>query len=135
MSISNFCKDMENIEDSSNEQDRKDEKNKENSTDDSSELSEDENYDNKNETYSLSIITRWLKRKKIDYKYSQSNVLGMYLYQTGIAIKIKDDEISIQTHPMIAGWAFAETLIKSNMFSDTRHATPEDLFKFIESLL
>lgn len=135
MSISNFCKDMENMEDSSNKQDRKDEKNKENSTDDSSELSEDENYDNKNETYSLSIITRWLKRKKIDYKYSQSNVLGMYLYQTGIAIKIKDDEISIQTHPMIAGWAFAETLIRSNMFSDTRHATPEDLFKFIESLL
>jgi len=135
MSISNFCKDMENMEDSSNEQDRKDEKNKENSTDDSSELSEDENYDNKNETYSLNIITRWLKRKKIDYKYSQSNVLGMYLYQTGIAIKIKDEEISIQTHPMIAGWAFAETLIKSNMFSDTRHATPEDLFKFIESLL
>ena len=143
MSISNFCKDMEDIEDiknmenmkntenSDNEQDRKDE----NGAYDSSELSEDENCDNKNETYSLSIITRWLKRKKIDYKYSQSNVLGMYLYQTGIAIKIKDDEISIQTHPMIAGWAFAETLIKSNMFSDTRHATPEDLFKFIESLL
>jgi len=137
MSISNFCKDMEDMEDmklSNNEQDRN-EKNEENSTDDSTELSDDENYDNKNESYSLRIITRWLKRKKIDYKYSQSNVLGMYLYQTGISIKIKDEEISIQTHPMIAGWAFAETLIKTNILSDTRHATPEDLFKFIESLL
>jgi hypothetical protein len=137
MSISNFCKDMEDMENmklSNNEQGRN-EKNEENSADDSSELSDDENYNNKYESYPLSIITQWLKRKKIDYKYSQSNVLGMYLYQTGIEIKIKDEEISIQTHPMIAGWAFAETLIRSNMLSDTRHATPEDLFKFIESLL
>lgn len=134
MSISNFCKDMEDMENtklSNNEEER----NEKNNTDDSTELSDDENYDNKNESYSLCIITRWLKRKKIDYKYSQSNVLGMYLYQTGITIKIKDEEISIQTHPMIAGWAFAETLIRSNMLSDTRHATPEDLFNFIERLL
>lgn len=114
MSISNFCKDdMEKLEESSDE---------ENSTD-------------MNETYSLSIITRWLKNKNIEYKYCQSSVLGMYLYQTGIEIKVKDETISIQTHPMVAGWAFAETLIRSNMLSDTRHATPEDLFKFIESLL
>ena len=105
-------------------------------TEESSELNEDENSINTNETYSLNIITRWLKSKKIEYKYCQSRVVGMYLlYQTGIEIKVKDESISIQTHPMIAGWAFAETLIRSNMLSDTRHATPEDLFKFIESLM
>lgn len=123
MSISNFCKeDMEKVEKVENEEE-------------SSELSEDENSINTNETYSLSIITRWLKNKNIEYKYCQGRVLGMYLYETGIAIKIKDETISIQTHPMIAGCSFAETLIRSNMLSDTRHATPEDLFKFIESLL
>ena len=104
-------------------------------TEESSELNEDENSINTNETYSLNIITRWLKSKKIEYKYCQSSMLGMYLYQSGIEIKVKDESISIQTHPMIAGWAFAETLIRSNMLSDTRHATPEDLFKFIESLM
>jgi hypothetical protein len=123
MSISNFCKeDMENIENVE-------------ITEESSELSEDENSISEYETYSLNIITRWLKSKKIEYKYCQSSMLGMYLYQSGIEIKIKDETISIQTHPMIAGCAFAETLIRSDMMSDTRHATPEDLFKFIESLL
>lgn len=103
------------------------------------ETSEDEQkYDiQERETYSLSIITAWLKEKNIPFNYAQAS-LGMLssIYNHGIRINIKDNDVlSIQTHPDVAGWAFAETLVRSNMLSDIRHETPEKLFEFIETLL
>lgn len=85
-------------------------------------------------TYSLKIIIDWLSSKNIPYTFSSSRVDNSCLYQTGVRITINNQEISIQTHPSIAGWAFAETLVVNNMLSDTRHKTPEDLFSYLESL-
>lgn len=85
-------------------------------------------------TYSLKIIIDWLDIKNIPYTFASSRVDNSCLYQTGVRVKIKNQEISIQTHPSVAGWAFAETLNVSNMLSDTRHKTPEDLFSYLEKL-
>lgn len=89
-----------------------------------------------NETYSLKIITTWLKNKDIKYKYLSSSMVDRYLiYEHGVVVTIGDREISIQTHPLIAGYAFAETLFRDDMLSDRRHTTPEKLFEFLEELL
>jgi len=87
------------------------------------------------ETYSLRIITEWLKSKNITYNYSSSNVDMLNLYEHGLRISFKDYKLSVQTHPTIAGWAFAESLKTNDIISDTRHANPEDLFNFIEGLI
>ncbi len=88
----------------------------------------------KEPTYSLRIIIEWLSSKNIPYVFCSSRVDNSCMYQTGVRATIKNNVISIQTHPTIAGWAFAETLITSDMLSDTRHKTPEDLFAFLESI-
>jgi len=87
------------------------------------------------ETYSLKIITNWLKHKNISYKYSSSPVDMLGMYQHGIIVYFPQFELSIQTHPSVAGPAFAETLRLDNMLSDTRHNTPEILFEFLDELL
>jgi len=87
------------------------------------------------ETYSLQVITTWLKQKNITFTYSSSSVDMLGLYEHGIRIPIKNYHLSIQTHPTIAGPAFAETLKTNNIMSDQRHSTPEDLFNYIEALL
>ena len=87
------------------------------------------------ETYSLSLITSWLKDKDIPFKYASSNVDRYSLYEHGIRIQFEGFDLSIQTHPMIAGWAFVETLRTDDMSSDTRHKSPEDFFNFLENLL
>lgn len=89
----------------------------------------------KKETYSLRIITEWLKSKNITYSYSSSNVDMLNLYEHGLRISFKDYKLSVQTHPTIAGWAFAESLKTNDIISDTRHETPQDLFSFIEGLI
>ena len=88
-----------------------------------------------NETYSLSLITNWLKERDIPFKYSSSRIDNYCLYQHGIRIAFKGFDLSVQTHPMIAGWAFVETLRTDDMTSDTRHKTPEIFFEFLEKLL
>lgn len=85
-----------------------------------------------NETYSLKIITDWLKQQNIPYVYADAPVDRFGMYHHGIRVSLPTTELSIQTHPSVAGWAFAETLQISNMLSDTRHVTPEKLFEFIE---
>lgn len=99
---------------------------------------------NYNETYSLRIITDWLKKKNITYKYNNGGSFGLEIYNHGVTAKLhktlennteKITDLSIQTNHIIAGWSFAETLIRSDMLSDTRHATPEDLFKYISNFL
>ena len=87
------------------------------------------------ETYSLSLITTWLEDKNIPFKYSSSSIDRYSLYEHGIRIQFEGFYLSIQTHPMIAGWAFVETLRTDDMSSDTRHKTPEDFFNYLENLL
>ena len=87
------------------------------------------------ETYSLSLITTWLEDKNIPFKYSSSCIDIYSIYEHGIRIQFEGFYLSIQTHPMIAGWAFVETLRTDDMSSDTRHKSPEDFFNFLENLL
>jgi len=89
-----------------------------------------------NETYSLNIITKWLKEHNIPFRYASSKtVSNNLLYEHGIRIDFKEFTLSVQTHPIIAGWAFVETLKTNDMLNELRHKTPEDLFKYIEKLL
>ena len=88
-----------------------------------------------NETYSLQLITTWLKEKNVTFTYSSSAVDMLGLYEHGIRIPLKKYNLSIQTHPTIAGPAFAETLKTNDITSDKRHSKPEDLFNYIEALL
>jgi hypothetical protein len=88
-----------------------------------------------NETYSLKIITEWLTKHNISYKYSSSLVGGFSNAEHGVKIDIKHGQLSIQTHPMVASWAFAETLETTDYDSDKRHETPEMLFEYISGLL
>lgn len=92
-------------------------------------------FKNRKDTYSLSIITTWLKEKNIPFTYCNGGGVGFMFYNHGLRISIKNDTLSVQTHPNITGWAFAETLLLSNMRDETRHKTPEDLFTYIKSLL
>jgi hypothetical protein len=88
------------------------------------------------ETYSLRIITEWLTSNNISYIYRSSGVDPIRIYEHGIQIRIPGDRtLSIQTHPSVAGWAFAETLITDDMLNEKRHKTPDDLFEYILELL
>lgn len=89
----------------------------------------------KNETYTLRIVTDWLKSKNIDYAYSSCGVDPIKIYEHGIRIKMKEYELSIQTHPSVSGWAFAETLKTNDIINEQRHNTPEDLFNYLEDIL
>lgn len=97
-------------------------------------------------TYSLRVVENYLKENNIEYVYSNARV-GLFLYDHGCRIDLTDDlKMSIQTHPMIAGPAFAETAIQSMEkktvvygkfgYNDViRHDTPEDLFNHIQEVL
>jgi hypothetical protein len=84
------------------------------------------------ETYPLRIITNWCVEKNIDFKYSSYKSKVNFLYEHGIRIKLSTFDISIQTHPDVCAWAFAETLKLNDMTSDIRHASPEQLFEYLE---
>jgi hypothetical protein len=88
------------------------------------------------ETYSLNIITNWLKEHNIPFRYAYNrSICSNLLYEHGIRIDLKKFTLSVQTHPIIAGWAFVETLKTNDMLSDLRHKTPEDFFKYLEKLI
>ena len=89
----------------------------------------------KNQTYSLRLITDWLKNKNIEYTFSSPRVDPIKIYEHGIRIDMGDCKLSIQTHPSVAGWAFAETLKTNDMLNERRHKTPEDLFNYIEEII
>jgi len=85
-----------------------------------------------NETYPLRIITNWCKEKNIEFKYSSYKSKVNFFYEHGIRIHLSTFDISIQTHPDVCAWAFAETLKTNDMSSDVRHASPEQLFEYLE---
>lgn len=97
-------------------------------------------------TYSLRVIVDFLESKDIKYKFASSPV-GYVFYEHGVRMDLTDDlKMSIQTHPMIAGPAFAETAIQSMQqqkvvyghfgYNDViRHDTPEDLFNHIQEVV
>jgi hypothetical protein len=97
-------------------------------------------------TYSLRVIVEFLESHDIKYVFSNARV-GLMLYEHGCRIDLTDDlKMSIQTHPNIAGLAFAETAIQSMErktvvyghfgYNDViRHDTPEDLFHHIQEVL
>jgi len=87
------------------------------------------------ETYSLSVITSWLKEKNIQFKYYSAPVDRFGIYEHGVRIIFPSFNLSVQTHPMVAGWAFAETLKSDDPINEIRHPTPEKLFEYLEELL
>lgn len=87
------------------------------------------------ETYSLSLITSWLKEKNKEFKYSSAPVDRFGIYEHGIRISFPSFSLSVQTHPKVTGWAFAETLKSDDTINETRHPTPEKLFEYLEELL
>lgn len=96
--------------------------------------------------YSLRVVKDYLEANNIKYVISNSRV-GFMLYDHGCRIDLTDDlKMSIQTHPMITGPAFAETAILSVEqktvvhgkfgYNDViRHNAPEDLFNHIQEVL
>ena len=99
-------------------------------------MSHFENIFYENETYSLQLVTSWLKDHNIQFIYSSPIIEHMPLYQHGIKIIYKNTYISIQTHPAIAECAFAESLILNDYSEDAiKHETPNDLFVYIRSKL
>jgi len=92
----------------------------------------------KNQTYSLNIITKWLKKNNLNYEYNSSRAgssNGILLYHHGVTLILNNLKVSIQTHPIVAGWSFAETLITNDMTSDIRHETPEKLFEYLNQII
>ena len=91
---------------------------------------------NRNETYSLNIITKWLKENNLNYIYSSSSAVSNCLvYEHGVTLILNNLKVSIQTHPLIAGWSFAETLKQNDITSDIRHETPEKLFEYLNKII
>lgn len=90
---------------------------------------------NNNETYSLKLITNWLQDKGLQYTFRSANGAALGYYEHGIRVKFNTYELSIQTHPDIAGWAFAETMRSTNLISETKHATPQELFDYLDRLI
>lgn len=99
-----------------------------------------------NETYTLRIITTYLKSKGISFEHWSSNV-GISFYEHGCRVKLNETySLSIQTHTDVVGRSFAETALQ-NMetkrivhdgtygYDDViRHDTPEKLFEHIDEL-
>ncbi len=87
------------------------------------------------ETYPLRIITNWCKYKGIEFRYCSYSKRVNFFYEHGIRIQFNNYELSVQTHPEVACWAFAETLKSNDMTSDVRHDSPKTLFEYIEELI
>lgn len=87
------------------------------------------------ETYPLRIITNWCREKNIDFTYNSYNSRILFFYEHGIRIKLSSYDISVQTHPDVCAWAFAETLKTNDMTSDVRHDSPEKLFEYLEKCI
>lgn len=102
-----------------------------------------------NETYSLRVVTTYLNSKGISFEHWSGYVGYRYsFYEHGCRITLNCDlKMSIQTHPIFAGPAFAETVIQSLEtksfvydkfgYADDvlRFQTPEKLFEHIENVM
>ena len=103
-------------------------------------------------TYSGRLLMDWLKENKIAYEPANSSI-GILRYVHGVRILLPHSTcLSVQTHPDVAGQAFAETfLIRTSDDDDSftpiddeelgyaedvqRFGTPEDLFNHIEKVV
>lgn len=95
-------------------------------------------------TYSLRVVMEHLDSKELTHRFS-SGPVGMSLYEHGCKVDLPGTggkvQMSIQTHPTLAGPAFAETAVlkdgKLVYFASkdgdnvVRHDTPEELFEHI----
>jgi len=99
------------------------------------------------ETYSLRLVTDYLKSKNIKYTHSSARI-GIGFYEHGCAIKISDKyKLSIQTHTDVVGEYFAETALQDvgrgkilydgtfGYYDVKRFMDPNDLFAHIDELL
>lgn len=89
--------------------------------------------------YSLSLILSWFNSMDIEYSINNANI-GYCCVNHGVHVKINTEHVmSIQTHPLIAGPAFAETALfcrgkKVHTYGSDfvlRWSTPQDLFDHI----
>lgn len=107
-------------------------------------------------TYSLRVVMDHLESEGLAHRFSSGSV-GPCLYEHGCKVDLPGSDnvqMSIQTHPMLAGSSFAETaVIKDGEFiwyavaggDDyvnngenvvvVRHATPEALFDHLDSAI
>lgn len=94
-------------------------------------------------TYCLRVIETWLTEHDCKFKYSSSQV-GIP-YESGLQINLPGDfALSVQTHPLITGYHFAQTtLIYKDKevctegfmyFKSNFYLNPEALFEHIEEL-
>jgi hypothetical protein len=101
-------------------------------------------------TYSVRKITEWLDQQGFsDYSRCNPRIVDAGFVTSGIRLGLGDIyELSIQTHPMIASYAFAETAIKRKdngklvyiskygYYGDViRHDDTIDLFNHIQLLM
>lgn len=99
------------------------------------------------ETYTLRIVTDFLRSNNIEFKYSSSRV-GFGFYEHGCRIQIDDTyQLSIQTHTDVVGESFAETALQNKVtqrivedgtfdyYDVKRFDTPQDLFDHIKEVL
>lgn len=99
------------------------------------------------ETYSLRLVTQFLKEHGIDFEHSSANV-GILFNDHGCRVKVNDVlDLSIQTHPDVTGTSFAETAlmntITNKMVDDGTHGyddirrwdTPDELFQHIKIVM
>jgi hypothetical protein len=99
------------------------------------------------ETYSLRLVTNYLKSNNIEYTHSSARV-GLTFIDHGCMIEINDKyRLSIQTHPDVTGEYFAETALKDKgvgklvydgtfgYYDVRRFMEPQDLFHHIQQLL
>jgi len=92
------------------------------------------------ETYSLSLVTEFLKSKGIPFTYCNAQV-GILFYNHGCRIQLNDTfSLSVQTHPDVAGNCFVEVALqnvvtKQFVGDEERFATPQQLFEHIQGLV
>lgn len=97
------------------------------------------------ETYSLRIVTALLRENHLEYTYNDAKV-GVTLFHHGCRIALNERyTLSIQTHPDIAGFSFAETamLVDNKVVMDgtfgyddiKRFHTPEALMEHVRALV
>lgn len=97
-------------------------------------------------SYSLGKVIEFLQKNEYEFKASSSSGAGYCGVEHGVRVLVGGGiEISIQTHPIIAGSSFAETAIMHNdnmifprdlgYYEDIiRHNEPVDLFAHITAV-
>lgn len=99
------------------------------------------------ETYSLRLVTDFLKQQNIPFELHSANV-GICFAEHGCRVTLDDTyKLSIQTHPDVTGCSFAETALQNmvirKMVYDGTHGyydikrwnTPDELFEHILELV